>query len=111
MPSIADFEAMLAAGRDNALLRFSLGSEYLKQGDAAKAAEHLHRAVEHDPRYSAAWKLLGKALADTESWAEALAAYQQGIAVAEARGDKQAAKEMGVFARRIQKQLGLESDD
>ena len=36
---------------------------------------------------------------------------QQGIAVAEARGDKQAAKEMSVFARRIEKQLGLKSDD
>ena len=111
MPSIADFEAMLAAGRDNALLRFSLGNEYLKAGDAGKATEHLRRAVEHDPKYSAAWKLLGKALTDTESWEDALAAYRQGIAVAEARGDKQAAKEMGVFARRIMKQLGLESGD
>lgn len=111
MPSIADFESMLAQGRDNALLRFSLGNEYLKAGDAAKAAEHLNRAVEHDSKYSAAWKLLGRALTDTEAWPEALAAYQQGIAVAEARGDKQAAKEMGVFARRIEKQLGLKSGD
>ncbi|MBT9566789.1 MAG: tetratricopeptide repeat protein [Thiobacillus sp.] len=111
MPSIADFEAMLAQGRDNSLLRFSLGNEYLKQGDAAEAAKHLQRAVEHDPKYSAAWKLLGKALTDAEAWDEALAAYRQGIAVAEARGDKQAAKEMGVFARRIEKQLGLKSGD
>ncbi|MBS1185015.1 MAG: hypothetical protein H6R09_616 [Proteobacteria bacterium] len=102
---------MLSAGRDNALLRYSLGNEYLKQGDAAQAAEHLRRAVEHDPKYSAAWKLLGKALADSNALTDALAAYQQGITVAEARGDKQAAKEMGVFARRISKQLGLESDD
>lgn len=102
MPSIADFEAMLAQGRDNALLRFSLGNEYLKQGDAARAAEHLRRAVGHDPNYSAAWKLLGKALTDSGAWEDALAAYRQGIAVAEARGDKQAAKEMGVFARRIE---------
>ena len=102
---------MLAAGRDNALLRYSLGNEYLKQGNAAQAAEHLRRAVEHDPKYSAAWKLLGKALADSNALTDALAAYQQGITVAEARGDKQAAKEMGVFARRISKQLGLESDD
>lgn len=105
MSAIDNFEAMLAQGRDNALLRFSLGSEYLKQGDAARAAEHLRRAVEHDPQYSAAWKLLGKALTDSEAWSEALAAYRQGIAVAEARGDKQAAREMGVFARRIEKQL------
>lgn len=102
MPSIADFEAMLAQGLDNALLRFSLGNEYLKQGDAARAAEHLRRAVGHDPNYSAAWKLLGKALTDSGAWEDALAAYRQGIAVAEARGDKQAAKEMGVFARRIE---------
>jgi Tfp pilus assembly protein PilF len=105
MPSIADFESMLKQGRDNALLRFSLGNEYLKQGDAAKAAEHLKCAVEHDPRYSAAWKLLGKALSDTEAWSEALVAYQQGIIVAEVRGDKQAAKEMGVFAKRVEAKL------
>lgn len=111
MPSIADFEAMLATGRDNALLRFSLGNEYLKAGDATRAAEHLRRAVEHDPNYSAAWKLLGRALTDAGAWQEALDAYRQGIAVAEARGDKQAAKEMGVFTRRIEKQLGLESND
>lgn len=111
MATIENFEAMLAQGRDNALLRYSLGNEYLKLGDAAKAAEHLRRAVEHDPKYSAAWKLLGRALTDAERLDEALAAYRQGIAVAEARGDVQAAKEMGVFARRITKQLGLESDD
>lgn len=111
MPSIADFEAMLGQGRDNALLRFSLGNEYLKAGDAAQAADHLRRAVEHDPKYSAAWKLLGKALTDVEAWPDALAAYRQGITVAEARGDKQAAREMGVFVRRIEKQLGLKSGD
>ncbi len=111
MPSIADFESMLLQGRDNALLRFSLGNEYLKQGDAAKAAEHLRRAVEHDPKYSAAWKLLGRALTDIEAWQDALTAYQQGVAVAEARGDKQAAREMGVFMRRIEKQLELKSGD
>ena len=102
---------MLAQGRDNALLRFSLGNEYLKAGDAAKAAEHLQHAVRHDPNYSAAWKLLGKALTDSGALNEALLAYQQGVAVAEARGDKQASKEMGVFARRIEKQLGLKSED
>lgn len=105
MSAIERFEAMLAAGRDNALLRFSLGNEHLKLGEPAKAAEHLRRAVELDPNYSAAWKLLGRALAESGALADALAAYRQGIAVAEARGDKQAAKEMGVFARRIEAAL------
>jgi predicted Zn-dependent protease len=111
MSAIDNFESMLALGRDGALLRFSLGNEYLKQGDPQRAAEHLRRAVEQDPKYSAAWKLLGRALAEAEAWNEALAAYHQGIEVAEARGDKQAAKEMGVFVRRIEKQLGLKSND
>jgi predicted Zn-dependent protease len=101
-----NFLAMLAGGRDNALLRFSLGSEYLKLGQPAEAATHLRQAVTFDPKYSAAWKLLGRALAEAEAWGEALAAYRQGIAVAEARGDLQAAKEMSVFAKRIEKQLG-----
>ncbi len=105
MPTIDNFEAMLAAGRDDALLRYSLGNEYLKQGDAAKAAEHLRRAVDHDPKYSAAWKQLGRALSESSRPDEALAAYHEGIAVAEARGDVQAAKEMGVFARRIEAAL------
>src|SRR5277367_3187251 len=102
---IASLEKLLGGARDGALLRFSLGNEYLKTGDTQAAAAHLREAVRHDPGYSAAWKLLGRALADSGEHVEALEAYRQGIAVAEARGDKQAAKEMTVFARRIEKQL------
>ena len=46
--ALAQFERMLAAGKDSALLRFSLGNEYLKAGDAAAAITHLARAVELD---------------------------------------------------------------
>jgi predicted Zn-dependent protease len=94
---------IFAAGRDDALLRFSLGNEYLKAGDPRAAAEHLRAAVLHDPNYSAAWKLLGKALEESSADREALAAYREGIRIAEARGDKQAAKEMTVFARRLER--------
>ena len=111
MPTpLENFLAMLAKGRDAPLLRFSLGNEYMKLNQPATAAEHLRQAVVLDPKYSAAWKLLGKALADSSALPEALAAYQQGIMVAEARGDKQAAKEMAVFAKRIEKQLNTELD-
>lgn len=40
---------------------------------------------------------------------DALAAYQEGIAVAEARGDIQAAKEMKVFAKRAEKAIAGEA--
>jgi len=97
---------MLAAGRDGGLLRYSLGLEYLKTGDHARAAMHLRQAVTLDPEYTAAWKALGRALADHGQLTEALAAYRTGIAVAKRKGDKQAGKEMEVFARRIEKTLG-----
>jgi predicted Zn-dependent protease len=105
-PALANLLKLVGTPRDGALLRFSLGTEYLKAGDAASAAVHLREAVARDPGYSAAWKSLGKALADAGELQESLAAYERGILVAEGRGDKQAAKEMTVFARRIRKQLG-----
>ena len=104
-PLIENLEKLLDGPRDNALLRFSLGNEYLKAGNAGRAALHLRAAVERDPRYSAAWKLLGRALTDAGERAAALSAYRDGIRIAEEKGDKQAAKEMTVFARRLEKQI------
>ena len=105
MDALANFERMLASGKDGALLRFSLGNEHLKAGHPGEAASHLRRAVELDPQYTAAWKLLGRALADDGRHEEALAADREGIAVAGRKGDKQAGKEMTVFARRLEKVL------
>lgn len=105
---IANLEKMLGGPRDGALLRHSLGSELLKAGDAAGAAQRFREAIERDANYSAAWKMLGKALAESGDIAGALAAYEQGIAVAEKRGDVQAAKEMTVFAKRMRKALADE---
>jgi predicted Zn-dependent protease len=100
------FEALLASGKDSALLRFSLGMHYLKAGENARAAEHLRRAVAQDADYSAAWKLLGKALVDSGARDDAVMAYRNGIEAAGRRGDKQAAKEMTVFLRRLEKEAG-----
>ena len=102
---IANLQKLIGTPRDGALLRFSLGSEYLKSGDAHSAQLQLSEAVARDPAYSAAWKLLGRALAEDGQPQAALDAYRRGIAVAEKKGDKQAAREMTVFARRIEKQL------
>jgi predicted Zn-dependent protease len=102
MGMIENFEKMLAGGKDSPLLRFSLGNEYMKADDAAKASAHLRAAVALDAGYSAAWKLLGKALAQQHDVAGAIEAYKNGIATAEAKGDKQAAKEMAVFLKRLQ---------
>jgi len=105
-PALASFERMLAAGKDSALLRYSIAAEHMKAEAPADALPHLERALEMDAHYTAAWKLYGKALAQAGRDADALAAYRQGIAVARERGDRQAEKEMTVFARRIEKAAG-----
>ena len=96
---------LVGTPRDGALLRFSLGSEYLKNSDFEPAIAHLGAAVEKDPGYSAAWKLLGRALGESGRNGEALAVFRKGIEVAQSKGDRQAAKEMAVFARRLEKLL------
>ncbi len=85
------------------MLRFSLGNEYFSARDFSAAVPHLRAAVDLDPRYSAAWKLLGKALAETGELEAAAAAFTGGIEVAEAKGDRQAAKEMNVFLKRLKR--------
>ena len=100
-----NLERMLESGKDTALLRFALGNECLKSNDASAAALHLARAVELDPQYTAAWKTYARALAQCDQRASALQAYERGIAVAQAKGDKQAEKEMRVFLRRLAREL------
>lgn len=102
MSMIESFEIMLAQGKDNPLLRFSLGNAYLKAGVIDKATMHLRAAVVQDGNYSAAWKLLGKALSQTSDVVGAKEAYLHGIAVANAKGDMQTAKEIAVFLRRLE---------
>ena len=104
--ALASFERMLASGKDSALLRYSIGNEYAKAKDWAPASEALAKAVELDTQFTAAWKLYGRALVETGRPHDALSAYRQGIDVARRKGDRQAEKEMTVFARRIERALG-----
>ena len=106
--ALRNLERLLDAGKDGALLRFGLGSEFLKCGDVAAAVTHLRRAVALDRDYSAAWKLLGKALSAARRDDEALVAWNEGIAAPERKGDKQAMREMQVFVRRLAKQRSQE---
>ena len=103
MGMLDNLKALLAAGQDNALLRYTLGNALLNQGDVQGAVEHLRQAITLDPGYSAAWKLYGKALQAAHDRDGAIQAYEAGIVTAERNGDIQAAKEMKVFLGRLQK--------
>jgi Tfp pilus assembly protein PilF len=100
---IAVLRAQLGGRRDGALLRYSLGAALLEGGDAVEAATQLRAALEFDPGYSAAWKLLGKATLAAGDAGAAATAWRQGIAIADAAGDVQAAREMRVFLKRLER--------
>jgi Tfp pilus assembly protein PilF len=100
---IANLEALLAKGNDAPSLRFALATRYLAAGDAAAAVRHARAAVALDAAYSAGWKALGQAQAAAGDLAGAAESYRRGISVAEARGDRQAAREMRVFLKRLGK--------
>lgn len=100
-PLIERLRAQVGGVRDGALLRFSIGNALLGDGQYADAAQSFREALEFDATYSAAWKLLGKALLAADDEAGAAAAWRQGIDTATARGDLQASKEMTVFLNRL----------
>ena len=91
--------------RDGALLRFGIANEYFRLQQWPDAVREARAALAFQADYSAAWKLLGKALLAAAEPQAALQAYRDGIAAAQQRGDLQAVKEMTVFARRIEKTL------
>jgi cytochrome c-type biogenesis protein CcmH/NrfG len=79
---------------------FLLGRELAAQSPS-EAAEAFRRAIGADPDYSAAYRQLGNALEAAGLVDEAVAAYTQGIEVAERTHDLQAGKEMNAFLKRI----------
>jgi Tfp pilus assembly protein PilF len=96
-------ERMIESGRDSAMLRLTLAGVLIQDQQFDSAATHLESALEQDPNYTAAWKALGKLRNQMQQTDAALAAWQQGIKVAQNNGDKQAEKEMGVFVKRLLK--------
>jgi len=85
------------------MLRFGLGQALLNDGQPDLAVEHFRKALEFDPLHSASWKTLARALVAADQITDAIATYEKGIAVAEQKGDIQAAKEMKVFLKRLLK--------
>ena len=93
---------MLASGKDSPTLRFALGSNYLKAGEAERALTHLAVAVRLDPDYSAAWKVLGRVQIQVGLTEDAKESYREGIRAAVRSGDVQAGREMQIFLKRLE---------
>lgn len=102
-PMTERLEALLATGKETALLRFTLGKAALDEDRPADALAHLLRATALDPHYSVAWKLLGKAQLTVGDTNAARQAWKQGLACAQEKGDAQVVKELTVFLKRLDK--------
>lgn len=50
-PMVRNLEGMLAAGKDGALLRYTLGKAYADEEQMAVAREHLRKATALDAEY------------------------------------------------------------
>src|SRR5215813_7216054 len=100
---LRQFQELIALEPDDTVLRFGLGELYIQAKDFARAAEQFAEILRLDPHYSATYRYLEQAYVALDRVSEAEAMFQQGIAVAEARGDLQTAKEMQVFLRRLHK--------
>ncbi len=100
---IENFRRLLQKGRDDALLRYSLGSAYFKIGELDAATVHLEAAIRHNSNYSAAYKVLANVHQQSDKLEAAIEAYENGIIAAGRAGDKQAQKEMQVFLKRLKK--------
>lgn len=103
MSLLANLERMLAKGRDDAMLRFGLGSGYFSEADFEKAAVHLEQCILQDATYTAAYKLLGKAYFKLGNFGRAEEVFELGLPIAQAEGDKQTVKEISVFLKKMGK--------
>ena len=83
MQSLKDnLEKMLVEGRDDAMLRFGLGSAYFNEKNFTQAIPHLEVCIKHDAKFSAAYKLLGKALFKVGKNEEARSVFETGLPIA-----------------------------
>lgn len=85
------------------MLRLTLAQLLLDQNAFPEAESHLLAALEMNRDYTAAWKALGKVRQQAGDPDGAAEAWSRGIEIARENGDKQAEKEMTVFARRLEK--------
>jgi predicted Zn-dependent protease len=88
------FEAMARSQPQDVMVWYGLGSEYMKLEDWAKAAEALRHVIEINPDYTAAYQMLGTALANQGAREGARLAWQEGIKTAERNGAWKARQHM-----------------
>jgi len=107
MNRIEQFQELIKADPNDDFLYYGLGLEYFKAERYQEAVEAFKTVIRLKPDYSAAYRELGKALARVGQLEEAKKVYEEGMEVAEKKGDLQTKKEMKVFLDRLWRREGL----
>ena len=88
------FTAMLAEQPDNAMIWYGLASEQYKLENWAEAVKALRQVVSLNPDYTAAYQMLGTALANTDDLVGAQEAWRNGVEAAGRAGAWKAGQHM-----------------
>ena len=88
------FRLMAEQDPGNEMIWYGLGTEYLKEERWAEAASALRQVIELKPDYTAAYQMLGTALAAHGETEAARQAWTQGVAVAQNTGAWKAQQHM-----------------
>jgi predicted Zn-dependent protease len=88
------FTTMLAEQPDNAMIWYGLASEQYKLENWQEAAKSLRQVVTLNPDYTAAYQMLGTALAKNDDLVGAQQAWREGIAAAGRTGAWKAGQHM-----------------
>ncbi len=102
------FRKLLEKDPENPMILYSLGNELFKEGEYARARDHLRRAIAYKPDYSVAYRTLGRAHYELREDAKAREVFTKGREVAAQNGDLQTVKEIDVFLRRLEKRAAGE---
>ena len=88
------FTAMLAEQPENAMIWYGLAGEQYKLENWTEAAKSLRQVVNLNPDYTAAYQMLGTALAKVDDVAGAQQAWRDGIEAAKRTGAWKAGQHM-----------------
>ncbi|MBI4748926.1 MAG: tetratricopeptide repeat protein [Acidobacteria bacterium] len=94
------FTTLLEKQPTDPMIWYGLANEYFKISDWAKAVEALQKVVEFNPSYTAAYQMLGSALANLGNTPEARQIWERGVLVATETGAWKARQHMeGLLAQ------------
>ena len=98
----AKLEAQLQRFPQRADLRLALAQACAREKDWNAVADHAQAALKLKADYSAAYLLAGRAAVERADAAAAKHFYQEGMAQAQAQGDKQIERQIQVFLKRLE---------